>query len=113
MVNPRNKGNRIQRKLITYLESKGWIVSKAEVGGKFVKQKDMFGLFDLVAIKPGTVLFVQVTCNRPHTHKNFQSFSNKYANDSIWIEQYVYMDYKGFNKFIYYPLNYKTKEKVV
>lgn len=105
----RVKGNRAVRKCINYLKTKGYIVSKAEVGGKFVKQKDMFGLFDLVAIRKGNILLVQVTCNRNHPHKKFQEFSNMYANESIYIEQYIWMDYKGFVQYIYYPNNYKTK----
>ena len=112
MKNTRLKGNRIQRKLMFYLEGKGWLVSTAEVGGRFVKEKDMFGLYDLVCIKPGIVLFVQVTCNRPHTHYKYQDFCDKYANDSIWIEQWVWYDYKGFKQIIYYPNNEKKINKV-
>ena len=112
MKNPRQKGNRVQLKLINYLKSQSWLVSKAEVGGKFVKEKDMFGLFDLVCIKPCTILLVQVTCNTPHTHRKYQEFSNKYANESIWIEQYVWIDYKGFKRYIYYPNNIKEAKNV-
>lgn len=109
MVNTRAKGNRNQLKVIKYLEREGFLVDKVEKHGKFVKQKDMFGLFDLVAIRKGNILLVQVTCNRNHPHKKFQEFSNMYANESIYIEQYIWMDYKGFVQYIYYPNNYKTK----
>ena len=103
---------RIQRKLITLLESKDWLVAKAEVGGKFVKEKDMFGLFDLCCLKPGTVLFVQVTTNRNHPHKKYKEFANKYGTDQIWIEQYVWVDYVGFKRFIYYPNNIMKKVNI-
>ena len=113
MVNKRRaKGNRVQHKLVQALEAEGYLVAKAEVGGKFVKNKDMFGLFDLCCIRQDNVLFVQVTCNKPHTHKKYQIFANTYANDRVWIEQFVWMDFKGFKKFKYFPSGYKEVEEL-
>lgn len=96
------KGNRNQLKVIKRLETAGWFVSKVEQGGKFTKQKDCFGLFDLVAVKPIVgVLFIQVTSNRPHTHKNYIKFSKKYPFEQVGYRQYVWYDRKGFKVWDY------------
>jgi len=110
-MNRKAKGNRIQRKLIKHLENDNWVVAKAEIQTKFSKARDLFGLFDLVCIKPGVVLFVQVTCNKPHTHKQYLEFVNKYGNGSIWIEQWVWVDFIGWKQFKYYPNNIKKVVK--
>jgi hypothetical protein len=61
----------------------------------------MFGLFDLVAIKKGDCVFAQVTCNRPHTHKDYQEFSRDYHNNGIEFWQFVHYDRKGWRTFQY------------
>ena len=86
--------------LMTKLEKEGWLVGKVEQGGKFTKIKDLFGLFDLVAIKPGDLHLIQVTCNRPHTHKHYQAFVDKYL---VHAYQWVFVDRKGWKQFIYKP----------
>jgi len=101
MVNTRNKGNRVQRDCIARLQLSGFLVSKVEKGGKFAKEKDMFGLYDLVAIKKGMCLFVQVTCNRPHTHQDYQQFSKDYSNNGIEFWQMIKYDNKGWRNFQY------------
>ena len=98
-MNTRIKGNRIQRKCIELLEDEGFLVDKVEKTGKFQKQKDLFGLFDLIAIKPDVVRLVQVTCNRPHTHKEYLEFSKHYPIASCY--QYVWLDRKGWKTFWY------------
>ena len=106
MVNTRVKGNRNQRKAITELEKKGYRVAKAEIGGRFVKEKDMFSLFDLVCIKRNSpVLFIQVTTNRPHKHQEYEDFATEYYTypTYIEIEQWVHYDRKGWVVFNYIP----------
>mgnify|MGYP001562519195 CR=1 FL=1 len=95
----RVKGNRIRRKCIEYLEKTGWLVDVVEKTGKFVKVKDLFGLFDLIAIKEGAVIFIQVTSNTPHNHHKLKEFRKKH---SIFIEQFVWKDRKGFDIYLYY-----------
>jgi len=96
----RVKGNRVQRKAIQQLEIEGYLVDKVEVGGKFAKSKDLFGLFDLVALHKNTKpSFIQVTCNRPHTHKKYLCFSLEYP--MVNIIQMVWYDRKGWKIFNY------------
>ena len=99
--NSRAKGNRNQRKLMDLYESLGFKVSKVELGGKFTKEKDLFGLFDLVAFKGSCVHFIQVTTNRPHTHKGYIDFAKEHAYTNIIFKQYVWYDRKGWKSFTY------------
>jgi len=97
----RSKGSRIQRKLIEELQKVGFIASKVEQTGRFVKQKDLFGLFDICAIdSDGTIHFIQVTCNKPHTHKEYQKFA-EVINPQAVISQWVWYDRRGWKKFFY------------
>lgn len=67
MVNTRTKGNRAVRELITKYEEAGWLCEVVEKCGKFVKQKDLFGLWDVMCIHPkNRPMLIQVTCNRYH-----------------------------------------------
>jgi len=102
-MNTRQKGNRNQRKCIEYLENLGWKVSKAEQGGKFNKEKDLFGLFDLVAFRAQQVMFVQVTTNVPHTHKNYKAFADEHGYSNIIFKQFVWYDRQGWKIFTYTP----------
>lgn len=95
-MNSRTKGNRNQRKAIEYYESMGYKVSKAEQGGKFNKEKDLFGLFDLVAFKASCVHFIQVTTNRPHTHGDYIEFAKEHCYTNIHVVQMVWYDRKGW-----------------
>lgn len=104
MVKTRAKGNRNQLKCIKALEKEGYRVAKVELGGKFTKEKDLFGLFDLVCIKKNSpVLFVQVTTNRPHKHSEYEIFAEQYYSYPTYIEteQWVWYDRKGWVKFQY------------
>lgn len=74
----RRKGNTTQRKAIAYLEGQGWLVDKVEKTGKFCKEKDLFGLFDLICVMFGMVLFVQVKTNVPAPRKPLSNFCKKY-----------------------------------
>jgi hypothetical protein len=102
MINTRAKGNRIQLKFIEHLKEEGWLVGKVEQTGKFVKEKDLFGLFDLAGINPSRILLAQVTCNRPHTHEDYIKFSKTYPVRKLVIMQGVWYDHKGWKIFTYY-----------
>jgi hypothetical protein len=46
-----------------HLRAQGWEPDIAErwIGGRFKVRKDLFGCWDLVALRPGEIAFVQVT----------------------------------------------------
>lgn len=99
-MNTRRKGNRGQLELIKHLESKGFIVDKVEKTGRFTESKDMFGLFDLVAIKAHCIYFIQVTHNNHHTHKRLIEWVNL-NGENVMVVQMVKYDYKGWKRFDY------------
>ena len=96
MVNTRAKGWRIADKVTKQLAAEGWLVDKVEKTGKFVTQKDLFGLFDLLAIKKHVVKFIQVTCNKPHKHTPYLSFAKQFGHNRLKVEQWVHYDRKGW-----------------
>lgn len=96
----RIKGNKTQARAIKFLESDGWLVDKVEKTGRFTKQKDLFGLFDLVAVRPDGVLFVQVKTNQPAAQipiGEFCIFNNQKAVCMTWYDR------RGWVFHHYYP----------
>lgn len=61
----------------------------------------MFGLFDLCCVNKDQVMFAQVTSNRPHTHKKYSEFSEKFFHPKTLIKQFVWVNYKGWKEFDY------------
>jgi len=108
-VKTRVKGNRVLNLAVKKLEQNFWTVSKCERTGRFIKEKDLFGLFDLVAVNGRFVVFVQVTCNRPHSHKGFVKFSADFPLWAGMFQQWVHHDRKGWVVYSYYK-GKKTKE---
>ena len=102
MVNTRAKGNRIQRKCIEVLEREGWRVDKVEKTGRYTKDKDLFNLWDLCCVNGQIWKFIQVTCNRPHTHGQYKDFAELHASHYVHLEQWVHYDKKGWVKFRYH-----------
>ena len=90
----RQKGNRTQLKAIKYFEKKGFLVDKVEKTGKFHKQKDLFGLFDLIAIDQLGPIFIQVKTNSTDGMVNkLKKFSKRYTIDCRLM---VWYDRKGW-----------------
>jgi hypothetical protein len=82
---------RIQQKALRQLEEAGWLVN-------IIEDKKLFELFNLIAIQRGTIKLVQVSTNTNHPHKAFSEFNEKYGNNNLSIEQWIYKDGKGFIK---------------
>lgn len=97
------KGSRIQRKAMIYYESQGYQTDIIERTSRFIKVKDNWGLFDFEALKGNVIIKVQVTCNKPHSHKKMLQWAINHASEHVWVEQMVWYDYKGFKRFMYYP----------
>jgi len=101
MINLRRKGNRSRLKAIKELQEAGWIVDVVEKTNRYAKEKDCFGLFDLLALRGGQVMLLQISTNRHHTHFQFEEFAKKYAFNNIMIEQWVSIDRGGWKKHSY------------
>lgn len=63
-VNTRNKGRRAELRARDILEAAGYQVELTKSPSKWSKQQDMFGLWDLIAIRGSDVRFVQVKSNK-------------------------------------------------
>lgn len=88
------------------LESKGYICANLEKTGKFVKEKDLFNLWDYLAIKGKTHIFIQFKTNVEFGKKKPRKWlipyikfgkdhSSKYVRYEIWNS----IDRRGFEIF--------------
>lgn len=62
-MNSYQKGQRSQRKGKAYYESQGYQVETVRYS-KWMKNKDFFGLWDLICVGPTDIRFVQVKTNK-------------------------------------------------
>lgn len=96
----RSKGNRNVRRCINFYEEeleKDWKIDRVERTARYIKEKDLYGLFDLVAVAPGGwVHFVQVKSNTPATQQPFKDFAKKYASRRVYVIVMTWYDYKGW-----------------
>jgi hypothetical protein len=100
-MNTRRKGNTARH---------GWATSIVERTGKFIMEKDCFGVGDVLAFKKAIskdtgkfatqVKIIQTTSNRPHSHKLYVDFANRFPG--ILLEQWVKMDRKGWKVYKYW-----------
>ena len=102
----RVKGNRVRRAAIEKLTEEGFQAAVIERTGKFIDEKDAFGIGDLLAIGRGFhdetwIEIIGVTCNRPHVHKPYMEFAKKFAAQYFHIEQWVWFDRKGWKIYRY------------
>lgn len=97
----RQKGNRQRRRCITLLEKEGWLVDVVEKTGRFVKVKDLYGLFDLIGLRAisSQIILVQVTSTEPHNHTKLADFKQRFPY--VGVCQYVWKDRKGFDVYFY------------
>ena len=97
-MNPRAKGARTVRKGRDILEKDGWIFDTVEKTGKFRKVKDLFGLFDAIAIKGKNYKFIQFKTNlRGQKWKTpFKEFAKEHSNKYVSIEIWIWFDHKKF-----------------
>ena len=101
-MSSRSKGQRTVKKAIAYLESEGFVVDDVEKKGRYLLHKDLFSKicdgFDLIALKPKLVVFIQVKTNKKPLQKTYKWFARKYASREIQVWSLTWMDRKGFVK---------------
>lgn len=114
-MNTRRKGNKARLLVMRSYERQGYIVSIVERTGKFVKDKDCFGLFDIIALHPMLgYSFVQITTTKPHAHAAFTDFAQKYelVNAHVEVVQYVRQKKYLFDMYRYKPTQTITTKGV-
>lgn len=108
MVNNYRKGRKNKRKAKKFLKDENTKIADIENTTKYGKEKDAFGLFDLMCLTEEKVGLIQVTSNRPHVHKDFEEFKKKYS--FVKVIQMVWVDYHGFDIYKYQK---DSHEKVI
>lgn len=113
----RGKGNRtIREKAKPFYEGFGFVVGKTEAVSRFAKVQDLFSDifdedaeeyrdtgFDLLALRPDKVIFVQVTTNNPKTQKFYKEFARRYGSDVVKVHVFTHYDRDGFRIQDYQP----------
>ena len=94
MVNTYLKGWRTVRKGRDKLERDNWLTADVEHKGRFIKKKDLFGLFDVMAIKPGKTKLIQFKTNQMPGVKPYLEFAENYLQ--FEVEIWCWVDFKGW-----------------
>lgn len=92
----RAKGARSVRHALDYYTSQGWLVDKVEKTGRFIVDKDLYNLFDLVGVKKNHSVFIQVKTNVPPNRAKYLEFASRYAGDRLLVESFTWYDRDGF-----------------
>ncbi len=103
MVNSNAKGARTVRKGRNELEVQGWLFDTVEKKGKFIKRKDLFGLFDAIAVKGKYHKFIQFKTNLKGKKwmLPFEVYAKTHASKYNSVEIWNWFDHKGFIKVVY------------
>lgn len=116
----RQKGNRIRLKIKKWFEAQGYLVDVCEKTHRFAKFKDLFGEafddedggFDLIAIAPESLVFIQCKTNRPSKPDWFQKFAEQYGDHTIETLVGTWYDREGLRLQYYEPEGFVTDFKI-
>jgi len=92
------KNKIVIKRAMKYLEKEGYFCDY--VGSLTFDNYNCFGIFDIIAVKKGSILFVQCKTNRPATKKPLQEFTNKH---NLYGACFTWYDRKGFLIQYYIP----------
>ncbi len=85
------------QKIVDRLETSGYVV----LNKNYLDVKYLFGIFNLMAVKKGSCVLINVSRNTTIKHSEFQKFSKDYHNNGIEIWRYIYTPRRGFQAFNY------------
>ena len=92
-MNRYKKGQRCQQKAKRFYESQGYEVEVVRYS-MYLKQKDFYGLWDLICVGPHDIRFVQVKSNRKPTKEWIEAAESWGPRGSKFIREWVvYKDY--------------------
>ena len=108
-MNTRLKGQKSEIKCEKELTNEGWLVHRVKGSSKFNKEVDIFGLFDILAIKiekkKQKRKWIQVKTNKKLYGKQlkpFKDFKKDYCDVMDNVEVWSWFNYKGwFKKIIF------------
>lgn len=114
-MSDKKKGNKLERQAIADLKELGYICHQTQNspavmrGGQFISSgnNDIFGVFDVIAVRPADVRFIQVTTttNMGARQRKVETIADKFpANTAVevwaWVAGHKKVDqrYKGTQK---------------
>lgn len=103
MVNTRAKGMALERKAELLLQSQGYKTYRVKGSTAFNKEVDIFGEFDILAVKHGIKRWIQIKANRAPTKKKVTallSLYHEHFNKEDSFEWWTYWN-KGKRKNIF------------
>jgi hypothetical protein len=94
VINAKSKGYRTVALGRRILEEQGYIVANLEKTGKFVKEKDLFGLWDALSVRGKYHIFTQYKTN-------MESGKKKYRK---WLQPYIAFGKLHSSEFVRYDV---------
>lgn len=96
-MSSRSKGRKRELDCKKLLERGGWLVHLTDMPHKWKKQMDMFGVFDIIALKSGQKRFIQVKSGSTQGCKKvLKSFKSEWLEPKDIVEIWVWKKRKGF-----------------
>ncbi len=105
----KTKGRATVRKGKKILQKAGWIFGETERTGKFIENKDLFGVIDNIAIKNKKWKLIQFKTNSRGVQKHFKAFAKKHCLKNMTMECWNWVDYKGFEILVW---NHKGQKQI-
>ena len=91
-INTRAKGRKNEIKAKKILEAAGYDVELTKSPSKWAEQQDLFGLWDLMAVKKNEIRFVQVKSNRMVYGVDLEPYLEWQCPDVCTKEIWVFKD---------------------
>ena len=90
-MNTRGKGIITERLAEQQLRAQGFLTYRVKGSSRFQKNQDIFGLFDILAVKPTEIKFIQVKGYKVYKsfYIPFKAFKEDYGNNfsvEVWIK---------------------------
>lgn len=92
-MNTHLKGLRTIKKCRDKLEKENWLTAKVENSTKYGR-KDLFGLFDVMAIRPNRTKLIQCKTNTKPPMNPFDKWAKLFPQ--FEVEVWIWKDYKDF-----------------
>ena len=98
MVSTRQKGFRTVASGKKILQDAGWTSCNLEKSGRFIQDKDCFGLWDYLFIRGKEHLFIQFKTNKHGSawKKPYFDWGKEHGSGSVRYEIWNKIDYEGF-----------------
>ncbi len=90
-MNTRQIGRQTELKAKKLLEEDGWLVHLVDMPQKFKKNQDMFGCWDILAVKKNIFKLVQIKTNQWSDLRECKNFKQEYFYNHPFVLCEVWM----------------------